>query len=381
MNHFFILYKGVSMHKHDLHKFYHHLKENTNNHFGYPCNLNYDYRELLPFFEFSLNNIGDPFIPSNYKIESKQFEREVIKYFGQLFGLDEAWGYVTSGGTIGNMFGIILGRETLPDAKLYFAVSSHYSLVKAGGFFRIETIQIMANAGQEMNYKDLYEKLDPNVPAIINANIGTTFEGAVDDIDKIIDCLNRKGIRKYHIHCDAALGGMLVHFAKPEWVSFKKNIHSLSISGHKFIGIPFPCGIVITRKELISNLGRDIEYIGTKDTTIGGSRNGHAPLFLWYAIQERGDKFADEVKTCIENAKYLKDRLKHYGINCTLNKYSTTVVFSKPSTVFIKKYQLATEGNFAHVVIMQNHNLGLIDQFVEDLLYDLETMNLKIQHA
>lgn len=33
-------------------------------------------------------------------------------------------------------------------------------------------------------------------------------------------------------------------------VSFRKPIGSVSVSGHKFIGAPVPCGVVITRQKV-----------------------------------------------------------------------------------------------------------------------------------
>ena len=33
-------------------------------------------------------------------------------------------------------------------------------------------------------------------------------------------------------------------------VSFRKAIGSVSVSGHKFIGAPVPCGVVITRQKV-----------------------------------------------------------------------------------------------------------------------------------
>ena len=45
---------------------------------GYPVNLDYDYSALLPFLQYSANNIGDPFHDSNYASNSHKIEREVI---------------------------------------------------------------------------------------------------------------------------------------------------------------------------------------------------------------------------------------------------------------------------------------------------------------
>ena len=52
---------------------------------------------------------------------------------------------------------------------------------------------------------------------------------------------------------------------------------SISISGHKLIGAPLPCGIVLTRRHLVETLGRAVELVGVNDTTLSGSRNGLTP--------------------------------------------------------------------------------------------------------
>ena len=54
--------------------------------------------------------------------------------------------------------------------------------------------------------------------------------------------------RRFYIHCDGALFGMMMPFIKQApMVTFKKPIGSVSVSGHKFMGAPVPCGVVITR--------------------------------------------------------------------------------------------------------------------------------------
>lgn len=39
-------------------------------------------------------------------------------------------------------------------------------------------------------------------------------------------------------------------------VTFKKPIGSISVSGHKFIGAPMPCGVVITRQRYVMALSQ-----------------------------------------------------------------------------------------------------------------------------
>lgn len=343
------------------------LIEKISLHAGYPYNLTYDYSKIMQFLDFSINNLGDPFIRSNYQIDSREFEQEALAFFAELYQAEDWWGYVTNGGTEGNFYGLLLGRETYPEGILYASEDSHYSVAKAARFFQIPHAVVKSQSHGEMDYNDLEIQLDPNRPAIINLNIGTTVKGAVDDLGKILAVLKAKKIQNFYIHCDGALGGMLLPYLAPGRINFNLPIHSLAISGHKFIGCPFPCGVVLTRKKLVDKLATNIEYIGSKDTTLSGSRNGHAPLFLWYAIMQRQHLFESEAHWCVNKAVYLYEQLKEAGLFCLLNPYSTTVVFDKPPAAIVAKWQLATAGNLAHVVVMQNHSYELLDRIVADM--------------
>lgn len=69
-------------------------------------------------------------------------------------------------------------------------------------------------------------------------------------IPQILNILKESGYSedRFYIHCDGALFGMMMPFLKDApMVTFKKPIGSVSVSGHKFVGAPVPCGVVITR--------------------------------------------------------------------------------------------------------------------------------------
>ena len=66
---------------------------------------------------------------------------------------------------------------------------------------------------------------------------------------------------------------MILPFVEnPQAFNFADGCDSLSISGHKFIGSPLPCGIVVAKKSNVDLIARAIEYVGALDTTITGSR-------------------------------------------------------------------------------------------------------------
>ena len=88
------------------------LTQRVNYHLGYPVNICYDhYASLAPLLQFHLNNCGDPFLQNTVDFHSKDFEVAVLNWFAQLWKIekDQCWGYVTNGGTEGNLHGILLG--------------------------------------------------------------------------------------------------------------------------------------------------------------------------------------------------------------------------------------------------------------------------------
>jgi len=271
------------------------LKSRSSVHFGYPYNLMYNHEELYQFMKYSINNLGDPFVPSNYGVHSRQFECSVIDFFADLWNIDpgEYWGYVTTCGTEGNLHGILLARECHPDGILYSSKETHYSIFKAARYYRMDAKAIPTLPMGEIDYDILSAEIDKNRdrPVIINVNIGTTVKGAVDNLDRILRILNNLNIprERFHIHCDGALFAMMMPFVDfaPE-ITFKKPIDSIAVSGHKMLGCPMPCGITIARKEHVKKVEQRIDYLNSVDTTIMGSRNGQAALYLWYSLRKKG---------------------------------------------------------------------------------------------
>jgi histidine decarboxylase len=245
--------------------------------------------------KYSINNLGDPFVTSNYGVHSRQFECAVIDFFARLWKIpaDNYWGYVTTCGTEGNLHGILLARECHPDGILYTSKETHYSVFKAARYYRMNAKSIPTLPMGEIDYDVLTHELHKNIdrPAIINVNIGTTVKGAVDNLDRILRILKTLGIprERFHIHCDGALFAMMMPFVDfaPE-ISFEKPIDSIAVSGHKMLGCPMPCGISLTKKEHVKKVEQRIDYLNSVDTTIMGSRNGQAALYLWYSLRKKG---------------------------------------------------------------------------------------------
>ena len=106
--------------------------ENKSSFIGYPVNCDFDYSELNSLLQCPLNNVGDPFSSSYYGLDSREFEVEVLDWFAKLHNapIDNYWGYVTNGGTEGNMYGLFLARELYPKGVVYYSQDTHYSVSK-----------------------------------------------------------------------------------------------------------------------------------------------------------------------------------------------------------------------------------------------------------
>ena len=348
------------------------IKSATGQQVGYPANQQFDYSPLLPFLKYSLNNVGDPFHNSNYWSNTHGIDREVITRFAGLMRLDpeEAWGYVTSGGTEGNLYGLYLARETYPDGIFYFSEEIHYSVLKNLRVLNARYVMIKRRDDGEIDYQDLHDmvRVNRDLPAIIIANIGTTMRGAIDDIEQIKEILGGLEVAETYIHADAALSGMILPFvAKPQPYGFDAGINSIAVSGHKLIGAPLPCGVIVTHRTNVERVGRTIELVGIQDTTLTGSRNGLTPLMLWYALEEYGNRgFPELVSGMLDTAEYAVREFNRHGIPAWRHRNSVTVVFPKPSPEVFKKWQIAPEGEIAHMITMPHVTREQVDELITD---------------
>jgi histidine decarboxylase len=349
------------------------LQNASDNFLGYPVSKDFDFSELAEFFRYPINNLGDPFEQGTYKVESHEFEREVINFFARLFRANpnDYWGYVTNGGSESNLYGLYLARELYPKAMVYYSESTHYSVRKNIHLLNIPSIVIRSQENGELDYEDFENTLRYNrhKPAIVLANFGTTMKEAKDDVSKIKSILRTLAVHEHYIHVDAALSGSFGAFIEPRpSFDFKDGADSISISGHKFIGCPFPTGVIMTKRSNKDRISTGISYIGAHDTTITGSRNGHSAIFLWYALKNLGTEgLKRRYYSSLQTADYCIKRLKENGIAAWRNPNSITVIMPKMPREIIEKWQLATEGDISHIICMPHVDHGQIDRFITDI--------------
>jgi histidine decarboxylase len=325
-----------------------------------------------------LNNVGDPMVDGLGVNHTKALERAVVNAVADLFHAPAAdrWGYVTTGGSEGNLYALRQAASLHPGGVLYVSDHAHPSVVKAAQLVGLPYVRIRTSRHGLLDYDDLGDQIDQrrDRPVVAVATAGTTMWEAVDDLHRIRGILDELAVDRRFVHVDAALSGIplaLMEMDARPGFDFADGADSISVSGHKFLGVPTPCGVVITRNQLRPGaLGGG--YVGSPDTTISGSRSGHTPLMLWYALATLG---ADGQRARAEGARalagYTHTRLVRMGWEAFRHPHAFTVVFKTPPAAVLARWVLVSVGGFSHLITMPGVTREQIDEFLTDLAHSV----------
>ncbi|WP_199440176.1 hypothetical protein [Umezawaea beigongshangensis] len=272
-------------------------------------------------------------------------------------------------------------------------------------------------------------------PVLLLLNFGTTFKGACDNVGKIAKrlypVLRDNGLlertfefepgrpdtrRGFWIHVDGALGAGYVPFLRiaaeredelgravrreirggiPEFdfglrVEGVDMVSSIVMSGHKWPGAPWPCGVFMTKNKFRVEPPSVPAYTGSPDTTFAGSRNGLSPLVLWdHLAQKSVEEHAATAVRALRLTRYLEtqlreledlldreDRLPEEGLYVNRSPMALTVRFRRPNPRIVDKWSLSCQPmlmnsgrlrDYAHIFVMPSVTEEKIDAFVEDL--------------
>jgi histidine decarboxylase len=112
-----------------------------------------------------------------------------------------------------------------------------------------------------------------------------------------------------------------------------------------------------------------VEYIGSFDSTLSGSRDGFSVLVLWQALMRLGTEgLSSLVRDCVANTSYAIDTLRGIDWPAWANRFSNIVVIRRPPDELVRKWQLATERDISHLIVMPGVSRERIDAFAGDLV-------------
>jgi histidine decarboxylase len=278
-------------------------------------------------------------------------------------------------------------------------------------------------------------------PVFVSLNLGSTFKGAHDDVrgvcERLLPIFEEHGLiqgpvvhgrdpgtgeplvdlrRRFWIHVDGALGAGYVPFARMaaadpagfDWTPDTElpefdfgltlptrefgeidMVSSIAMSGHKWLGAPWPCGIYMTKVKYQVAPPSQPEYTGAPDTTFAGSRNGFSPLVLWDHLSRHS--YRDQVARIHRSqqlAAYLEEQLRLLELEKDVDLWpartpgAITVRFRKPSPELVAKWSLSsqdvlttpgdesTRRSYVHVFLMSSVDRAKLDALLADLAQD-----------
>ena len=262
---------------------------------------------IKKFLEINPNNIGTHtrVNPENLGVIAR-IEKEVILMLGELMGSTDIDGYITQGGTEGNIMGLWVGRNMLRVHKnserkicLLKTTLTHYSIDKAADILDIpEIIDVPLNKDYGMDSQKLYEILENKSKEgfkefLIALTLGYNTTGTIDPVDEI-DAAVKKAEEKLdiktYIHLDAAIGGLVYPFASDKPLDFRyQSIQSISLDMHKTGFVPHTAGAFLCRKGLQQWVESPASYLRyMKDDTLSGSRPGTSAVAAWSTLKTLG---------------------------------------------------------------------------------------------
>ena len=338
---------------------------------GYPGAVDLDHTAVMTRLGSRLwNNIGDPSDRGGVA-HTRVLEQAVIAWVAELLAMPagDRWGYVTTGGTEGNLSALLAAYRRWPTARIFYSEAAHYSIPKIVGMLGAYQAVVRAHPDGEMDYDHLAELIRRRRrwPAIVVATAGTTMTEAVDDTSRIRAILAEHGMVG-HLHVDAALSGIPLALDGKLRLDDAGGIGSIAVSGHKFLGVPTPCGVVLIRDSVRNPAKQPIAYTNSVDTTVTGSRCGLAAALLWHAIATHGREGhrwrATEARRV---AAYAVEKIRAAGWRAWRYPHAFTVVLPTPPEPVRAKWLLATDGPVSHLICMPGITQGQIDALAADL--------------
>ena len=202
-----------------------------------------------------------------------ELERITIDWVRQILGSKTgAGGLFVSGGSMANLIGIAMARQTKNYSpgrlRLYASSETHFSVRKAAallGIGRQNVRHVAVDDRFKMRVEDLIAKIGADleagyIPFCVVANAGTVNTGAIDPLAQIREIADH-----YHLwmHVDGSYGAfaMLAESAKKLFAGMEQ-ADSIALDPHKWLYLPVDVGCVIYRNPEIARatFANEAEY-------------------------------------------------------------------------------------------------------------------------
>ncbi|XP_008559042.1 cysteine sulfinic acid decarboxylase [Microplitis demolitor] len=288
-------------------------------------------------------------------------ERQVLDQSLKLVGYPgypESDGILCPGGSMSNMYGIVLARYSrIPEIKtkglsgllplaMFTSDLGHYSISKAAHWLGLGTNNIYTVKSDElgrMDPEDLKKNIKDartrgTIPFFVNATAGTTVVGSIDPLEEIAAICKQENL---WFHIDACLGGTLLLSKKyRDRLKGVELSDSVSWNPHKMLGAPLQCSLfLVKRRNLLHEANcsgatylfqqdkfYDVSW-DTGDKSVQCGRKVDA-VKLWLMWKARGtDGLSLSVDTAMDCVNYFFNKIKdRQGYRLVFPKYEGNTI-------------------------------------------------------
>jgi len=347
-------------------------------------------------------------------------EQTVLKRMCEIVGFPDGFGTLTTGGSNGNMIGMLCAREhALPGSTktgfdgskmvAFVSAESHYSVLMAANVIGIghqNVVKVRCDEDGCMRPESLREEIEFAVkegltPFCVVATSGTTVRGAFDPLNDLAEIAHEHDL---WLHVDAAWGGTCMF--SPTHRKLMDGIQkadSICWDAHKMMGLPLICSTFLIKKPQVlrtlcghANVAHylfldDAEYDDLGRYSLQCGRRNDA-LKLWLEWRVRGDAgWSKMVDQYMDHAAHLESSVReHPSLELMSSRMWTNVCFRyapegtemdlnelngelrnrliQEGIFMVSRSNIGDDVILRPVISNQNVTVGSIDRFVETVL-------------
>ena len=258
---------------------------------------------------FLATNPGDP---GTYQTVA-ELEEQAVGMLGEIAGLEDPSGYITSGGTEANIQAVRIARNhgDSSSPNVVAPESVHFSFRKAAELLGVE-LRTAPTTDHRADLEAMNELVDEDTVGVIGV-AGSTEYGVVDPIPEIAELAEDAGAV---CHVDAAWGGFYLPYSDYDWNFEDAAIDTLTIDPHKGGQAAVPAGGLLARsQELFDDLAIDTPYLQSPtQITLTGTRSGAGVASAVAAMEALWPVgYREQYERAMDNAEWLAEALSDRG--------------------------------------------------------------------
>ncbi len=336
----------------------------------------------------TLEKVSSPIFKGTQAIEKELIEicsEEIFK--APKSAID---GYIATGGTEANIEALWIYRNYFireygakaEQVGVLFSEDTHYSITKGCNLLQITPVLLnVDNKTREIELENLAENIaiamDKGIKYfIVVLNVSTTMFGSVDDIDSVVNILDREEI-VFKVHLDAAFGGFIYPFTnKDSKHNFKHpRVSSISIDAHKMLQTPYGTGMFLIRKGYMQYVTNNYaQYVPGLDYTLCGSRSGANAIVIWMLLKAYGSEgWTNKMNELNKRTDFLCNKLDQLEVEYFRNPFINIVAIkaNEINTELAKKYELVAD-TYEHtpswwkIVVMDHVSYQILENFIAE---------------